>query len=789
MSNARISRGITAWALTLTACAVTPALAGGSFQLTSAIPEDVFLCVASKHNPERDFLCEYWDEVFEALKASGVGSDLMGLISSQLGQEQQAEVDRVKDLVSRLIDGVDWDGLGDGEMVYAQRMGKPMKTSSGITLGPPGMAWVVRGTEGSASRNFDGLVTILTTLATEINSAAEGEYVAVDKLPRMGATVANMKLVGMPKDAPAINLAVALREDVIVVSMGAEMLEDVLGLMAGTSAKRAISQNPRFKEAFTKLPAPEDEMSFFDVQAMLGSFQAFAEVAFVAEANKAEKKSRGAVLNKSLSDEAKSLNSQAIKAYMNKDYAKALELIQKAYEYSPDSPLVQYNLACFHSLLGHKEEAIGWLEKAVDAGFNSPKQITKDPDLESLRDDPRYKAALAKAVEGEKTCCEGKKGGKLEMWKHLVDRLMDVPGMVDYVAAVVRTDGYSSREDTLTVLVPGASDKPFYPVFGRREAVKSYDTFLPKETVSFSVNSGIDLKALYKFIEDTIRAAGPDGEGLLMQWEGIQQAMGFNVHSDLLAWLDGEIVTAAMELPFGEAKVLMVKVADEAVAHEKISAALNYLSTSIQQMAQTQQNPMLAMLQIRVQPATHEKLTGFSNVTVGMSPQPMVVGVTKGYIMAGTSADAVALCINTAEGSHPNVKKNSRLMSEAGFPDGAFRSVTFTDQRKLGKEISEILGVIGMAGGMATMAIPDPEVQQILTKVLGMIMKLGPVANKIDFYKSTAKSETFDGKAWHARSVTNYQSPSERAATRKPAEGRTPAEGTAPGKPAQPGGH
>lgn len=51
-----------------------------------------------------------------------------------------------------------------------------------------------------------------------------------------------------------------------------------------------------------------------------------------------------------------------------------------------------YNLACAHALEGHKEAALGRLEEAAAAGFTNASQIAADPDLESLRQEPRYRA-------------------------------------------------------------------------------------------------------------------------------------------------------------------------------------------------------------------------------------------------------------------------------------------------------------------------------------------------------------------------------------------------------------
>ena len=69
-----------------------------AFPLAGAIPGDVFFCDVGHHNPERDFLEQYWGEVFAAFGESGITADLWSLIGSQLDDESQAEVDRFKEM-------------------------------------------------------------------------------------------------------------------------------------------------------------------------------------------------------------------------------------------------------------------------------------------------------------------------------------------------------------------------------------------------------------------------------------------------------------------------------------------------------------------------------------------------------------------------------------------------------------------------------------------------------------------------------------------------------------------
>jgi len=50
-----------------------------------------------------------------------------------------------------------------------------------------------------------------------------------------------------------------------------------------------------------------------------------------------------------------------------------------------------YNLACNYALAGNVELGLQWLEKAINAGFDSPEKLLDDSDIASLRSDPRFK--------------------------------------------------------------------------------------------------------------------------------------------------------------------------------------------------------------------------------------------------------------------------------------------------------------------------------------------------------------------------------------------------------------
>lgn len=53
-----------------------------------------------------------------------------------------------------------------------------------------------------------------------------------------------------------------------------------------------------------------------------------------------------------------------------------------------------YNLACAHARLGHTDAALENLGRAIDAGFTNRRTMSEDPDLASVRSDPRFVALL-----------------------------------------------------------------------------------------------------------------------------------------------------------------------------------------------------------------------------------------------------------------------------------------------------------------------------------------------------------------------------------------------------------
>lgn len=93
---------------------------------------------------------------------------------------------------------------------------------------------------------------------------------------------------------------------------------------------------------------------------------------------------------------------QAQVAYDAKDYAKSAELYERAYRLDPKLTTALYNEACSLALGGQKDRAFAALSELVDRGFNAPQSLRDDSDFASLREDPRWEKAVARAEENAK---------------------------------------------------------------------------------------------------------------------------------------------------------------------------------------------------------------------------------------------------------------------------------------------------------------------------------------------------------------------------------------------------
>lgn len=73
----------------------------------------------------------------------------------------------------------------------------------------------------------------------------------------------------------------------------------------------------------------------------------------------------------------------------------ALRECDQALELSPGDPLMLYNCTCCYSRLGESDRAIDTLRQSIAAGYENFAWLKQDPDMNALRDNPKFQALLA----------------------------------------------------------------------------------------------------------------------------------------------------------------------------------------------------------------------------------------------------------------------------------------------------------------------------------------------------------------------------------------------------------
>lgn len=70
----------------------------------------------------------------------------------------------------------------------------------------------------------------------------------------------------------------------------------------------------------------------------------------------------------------------------------AIDAIQRALAVAPGEALLHYNLACYMSILGEKTRVLDHLAKALAIDPNYRDLIDDEPDFDSIRSDPDFRA-------------------------------------------------------------------------------------------------------------------------------------------------------------------------------------------------------------------------------------------------------------------------------------------------------------------------------------------------------------------------------------------------------------
>jgi tetratricopeptide (TPR) repeat protein len=91
-----------------------------------------------------------------------------------------------------------------------------------------------------------------------------------------------------------------------------------------------------------------------------------------------------------------------LSAQRSGDASTAEAMFTRAAEVRPDHWMPPYDIACLRAQGGQTDDAFRWLDRAMDRQLADPELVRTDPDLASLREDPRWSGFVARVVEQDR---------------------------------------------------------------------------------------------------------------------------------------------------------------------------------------------------------------------------------------------------------------------------------------------------------------------------------------------------------------------------------------------------
>ena len=93
--------------------------------------------------------------------------------------------------------------------------------------------------------------------------------------------------------------------------------------------------------------------------------------------------------------EGRALSLGALALFEDGQVERAMEWTRRSLELYPNDMGALFNATCIHARAGYKQEALDLIERAFLRGWGKRDWLERDPDYDSLRDDPRFQQLLA----------------------------------------------------------------------------------------------------------------------------------------------------------------------------------------------------------------------------------------------------------------------------------------------------------------------------------------------------------------------------------------------------------
>ena len=100
-------------------------------------------------------------------------------------------------------------------------------------------------------------------------------------------------------------------------------------------------------------------------------------------------------------EQVRSLFKTALRFAAEKNFNPAIGLLQRILAVTPENSMIYYNIACLYALKNDKKQAMDWLHRAVEKGYDDWDHMETDPDLDNIRNEPEYIKLKGKRLKTE----------------------------------------------------------------------------------------------------------------------------------------------------------------------------------------------------------------------------------------------------------------------------------------------------------------------------------------------------------------------------------------------------
>ena len=349
-----------------------------------------------------------------------------------------------------------------------------------------------------------------------------------------------------------------------------------------------------------------------------------------------------------------------------------------------------------------------------------------------------------------------------EQVAQVVELMIDECAIIDYAVAVEYTEGYRNCSVDMSKMLPGSGEKLLAKAVSGQQPFERWQSWVPADAVAYSVSTGINLHAVYDRIIELTKAECPEADGVLEQFEQIQEQIGVYLDRDILQSFPGETVSVSLpsgaESPMGGPDSVT---ALRCTNPERIKELLHRLVDTLSQ------HPAVQAQQLQL--TESDELEGFEELQcllfgmVGVQP---VIGFQDGWMIVGSRASAVQQVLDARAGETTSIDTTEGFQKFQLKVEGPVQSLSYTN---LAESIHNTADGIRQAGTMAPMVLGilgaqgDPEAMKPVLEVVGLLPSVAKVVEKFDFMESklSVTQQGDDPDTYVTRTVTLIRPPAE----------------------------